>query len=93
MRPEGKKVLPWVGREGKQGERAKLKVDSLEQIREKLAAAGAKFLEDQVQTDIYFDDADGTLTKTDKCLRLRCQGVCLPIQNASGIRILVSGQF
>ena len=54
---------------------AKLKVDSLAEIREKLSGAGAKFLEERVQTDSYFDDAGRTLTKTDKCLRLRCQRV------------------
>ena len=52
---------------------AKLKVDSLQEIKRKLAKLGAEFLEEQLQTDYYFDDADRTLTKTDRCLRLRRQ--------------------
>jgi len=50
---------------------AKLKVESLQQVSEKLAELGAEFLEEQLQTDYYFDDANRTLTKTDRCLRLR----------------------
>jgi len=52
---------------------AKLKVDSLQEIEEKLAELGAEFLEEQLQTDCYFDDANRTLTKTDRGLRLRRQ--------------------
>lgn len=52
---------------------AKLKVDSLEKVERKLAEAGAEFLQKQLHTDSYFDNADGTLTKTDSCLRLRRQ--------------------
>jgi len=52
---------------------AKLKVDSLQEIVERLAELGAEFLEEQLQTDYYFDDVNRTLTKTDKCLRLRRQ--------------------
>jgi len=52
---------------------AKLKVDSLQEIAEKLDGLGAEFLEEQMQTDNYFDDANGVLTKTDRCLRLRRQ--------------------
>jgi adenylate cyclase class 2 len=51
----------------------KLKVDSLEQIAEKLTAIDADFFQEQMQTDCYFDDANTTLTKTDRCLRLRRQ--------------------
>jgi len=52
---------------------AKLKVDSLEEIAEKLSQAGAEFLGEQLQRDYYFDDANKTFTKTDRCLRLRRQ--------------------
>ncbi len=54
---------------------AKLKVDSLQEIERKLAEVGAEFLEEQLQTDYYFDDANSELTKTDRCLRLRRQMV------------------
>lgn len=52
---------------------ARLKVDSLEPIKHKLAELGAQFIQEQLQTDYYFDDADGNLTKADKCIRLRRQ--------------------
>jgi len=52
---------------------AKLKIESPKQIIEKLTELGAEFLEEQLQKDHYFDDANGTLTKTDRCLRLRRQ--------------------
>jgi adenylate cyclase class 2 len=52
---------------------AKLKVDSLPEIEHKLAELGAEFLAEQLQTDYHFDDANTTLTKTDRCLRLRKQ--------------------
>ena len=52
---------------------AKLKVDSLGEMKRKLADAGAEFLQEQLHTDSYFDNADETLTKTDSCLRLRRQ--------------------
>ncbi|MBA7707288.1 hypothetical protein ES703_116158 [subsurface metagenome] len=54
---------------------AKLKVDSLQEIARKLAELGAEFLEEQLQTDYYFDDVNTTLTKGDRCLRLRRQMV------------------
>jgi adenylate cyclase class 2 len=54
---------------------AKLKVDSLQEIERKLAELGAEFLAEQLQTDYYFDDVNSTLTKGDKCLRLRRQVV------------------
>lgn len=50
---------------------AKLKVDSLGQIAEKLTLLGAEFVEEQTQKDHYFDDADSSLLKTDRCLRVR----------------------
>jgi adenylate cyclase class 2 len=52
---------------------AKLKVDSLEQVSAKLTELGAEFLQEQLQTDYHFDDANMTLQKTDRCLRLRKQ--------------------
>ena len=52
---------------------AKLKVDSLQEIERKLAEIGAEFLVEQLQTDNFFDDVNATLTKTDRCLRLRKQ--------------------
>jgi len=54
---------------------AKLKVDSLEEIEHKLTELGAEFLAEQLQTDNFFDDVNATLTKTDRCLRLRKQMV------------------
>ena len=54
---------------------AKLKVDSLGEIERKLAELGAEFLAEQLQTDYHFDDTNATLTKTDRCLRLRKQMV------------------
>ena len=54
---------------------AKLKVDSPQQIERKLAELGAEFLEEQLQTDCYFDDVSRTLTGSDRCLRLRRQSV------------------
>jgi len=50
---------------------AKLKVDSLQEIVERLDGLGAEFLAEQLQKDYYFDDGDRALTKTDRCLRLR----------------------
>jgi adenylate cyclase class 2 len=52
---------------------AKLKVDSLTEIEHKLGELGAEFLGEQLQTDYFFDNVNATLTKTDKCLRLRKQ--------------------
>jgi len=54
---------------------AKLKVDSLPEIEHKLAELGAEFLVEQLQIDNFFDDVNATLTKTDRCLRLRKQMV------------------
>lgn len=50
---------------------AKLKVDSLKEVTERLTQLRAEFLQEQIQTDYYFDDADRSLTRTDRCLRLR----------------------
>ncbi len=50
---------------------AKLKVDSFENIESRLADLGAQFLAQKVQKDVYFDEPDGTLAGSDRCLRLR----------------------
>jgi len=47
------------------------KVESLEQIKLKLTELDAEFLAEQLQKDYYLDDADGSLTRSDRCLRLR----------------------
>jgi len=52
---------------------AKLKVDSHRIVADKLAQLGAEFVAEQLQKDWYFDDSKQTLTKTDRCLRLRRQ--------------------
>jgi len=54
---------------------AKLKVESLEDVKCKLVELGAEFLEEQLQEDCYFDDENKTLAKGDKCLRLRRESV------------------
>ena len=50
---------------------AKLKVDSHEEIVKRLVELGAEFMQEQLQTDYYLDDANRSLTETDRCLRLR----------------------
>jgi adenylate cyclase, class 2 len=52
---------------------AKLKVDSLQEIEERLRQLGAAFVAELSQEDVLFDDAHETLTKADSCLRLRTQ--------------------
>lgn len=54
---------------------AKLKVDSLPEIKRKLTELGAEFLQEQLQTDYHFDDANMSLQRSDRCLRLRRQWV------------------
>ena len=54
---------------------AKLKVDSIEQVRNRLNELGAEFSGQQSQTDYYFDDAENTLAGSDRCLRLRRQRI------------------
>jgi len=51
----------------------KLKVDSLKEVESRLAEVGAEFLEEQFQTDAYFDNADAALKSGDRALRLRRQ--------------------
>ncbi|MHC4155859.1 MAG: class IV adenylate cyclase [Planctomycetota bacterium] len=50
---------------------AKLKVESLNRPAKRLEELGATFVAEQIQIDYYFDDAERTLTKSDRCLRLR----------------------
>jgi len=52
---------------------AKLKVESLEPIVQKLKQIGAIFGGSVFQTDSYFDDKSGSLAKSDRALRLRCE--------------------
>jgi len=52
---------------------AKLKVDSLKEVERRLAEVGADFLEEQLQTDTYFDDTGAALKSSDRALRLRRQ--------------------
>ncbi|MHC4759573.1 MAG: class IV adenylate cyclase, partial [Planctomycetota bacterium] len=52
---------------------AKLKVDSLENVENKLKQLGAEFQAKFLQTDIYFDHENLNLTGTDTCLRIRKQ--------------------
>ena len=52
---------------------AKLKVVSLQEVERKLSEVGAQFLGEQLQTDTYFDDVDGSLKSGDRALRLRRQ--------------------
>jgi adenylate cyclase, class 2 len=52
---------------------AKLKVDSLEPVAQKLKQIGAMFGGTVLQTDHYFDDTNGSVAKSDKALRLRCE--------------------
>jgi adenylate cyclase class 2 len=49
----------------------KLKVESLEPIREKLKQLGAEFDGDYIQTDAYYDDCEDSLINSDRCLRIR----------------------
>lgn len=52
---------------------AKLKVDSLPDVENKLKKLGADFIAEQAQSDIQFDDVNSSLITTDRCLRLRLQ--------------------
>jgi len=54
---------------------AKLKVDSLEQVRRKLVEVGAEFVEERRQVDDHFDDAEGRLRRSGRAFRLRRQVV------------------
>lgn len=52
---------------------AKLKVESLTDVAERLAACGARSVSTKLQIDCYYDTEDRRLTQTDRCLRLRTE--------------------
>lgn len=52
---------------------AKLKVDKPQEVERKLGQVNAEYIEEQLQTDTYFDNADGSLKSGDRALRLRRQ--------------------
>lgn len=52
---------------------AKLRVESLEAVAQRLAQCGAKSVATRVQIDCYYDAEDRRLTQTDRCLRLRTE--------------------
>ncbi|MHC4639785.1 MAG: class IV adenylate cyclase [Planctomycetota bacterium] len=52
---------------------AKLKVDSRQQVADRLEKLGAEFIEKQFQTDYYFDDEKSSMKSNDKALRIRHQ--------------------
>jgi len=54
---------------------AKLKVDSLSEVEQKLTELDAEFLAEQIQMDYFFDNSNAALTTADQCLRLRQQSV------------------
>jgi adenylate cyclase class 2 len=61
---------------------AKLKVESLEAVRERLRAAGAVFVRDVTERNLQYDSADGRLRQGDSVLRVRAlevhRGAALP---------------
>ena len=52
---------------------AKLKPDSLQEVRQRLEELNATFIAELRQLDSYFDDKEGSLRKNDCCLRVRKQ--------------------
>jgi adenylate cyclase class 2 len=50
---------------------AKIKVDDLEPVRKKLAQLNARRASAELETNFFFDRADGMLRKADKGLRIR----------------------
>jgi predicted adenylyl cyclase CyaB len=52
---------------------AKLKVDSLTKVEQKLHELGADFVAEQLQTDFLLDDIEDRLISNDQCLRIRRQ--------------------
>lgn len=54
---------------------AKVKVDSLEPVAERLGQVGARFATERVQNDAYFADAAGQLAQSGCGLRLRMEAV------------------
>ncbi|MFC1766850.1 class IV adenylate cyclase [Planctomycetota bacterium] len=54
---------------------AKLRVADLTAVETKLQELQAPFLGEQLQTDDYFENSQGTLAREDRCLRLRHEQV------------------
>ncbi len=52
---------------------AKFQVDNLERVRRALRAAGARYLETVIQTDVYFDTPDESLREHQSGMRIRHQ--------------------
>lgn len=52
---------------------AKLKVESLTDVAQRLEACEAKSVSTKLQIDCYYDTEDRRLTHTDRCLRLRTE--------------------
>lgn len=52
---------------------AKIKVDNLNPIARRLGELGARFIAEQMQSDVYFRDADGALEQRGCGLRLRSE--------------------
>ena len=52
---------------------AKLKVDSLQNVEQRLKQGGGEFVAQQMQKDFYFDDTVCSFASSDKALRLRQQ--------------------
>ncbi len=56
---------------------AKLRVQDLAPVDARLRQCGARFLGEHIQRDDYFEDGQGTLAGSDRCLRIRretCKG-------------------
>jgi len=52
---------------------AKLKVESLAPVAERLHVLGARLMANKAQEDLYFDNAQAQMLTTDKCLRVRTE--------------------
>lgn len=63
---------------------AKLKVDSLDVVQERLIEQGASFVAERMQTDYYFDESEPIMARTDQALRLRIES------DAEGRRCIVT---
>ena len=63
---------------------AQFKVKCLKDTEQKLVSLGAEFIGEKLQRDCYFEDADGTMVKDDKCLRVRRES------DAKGERVVLT---
>jgi adenylate cyclase class 2 len=54
---------------------AKIKVESLEVVRQRLSELSADFVEERIEQDWYFDDNNAAFRTSDKALRLRCLSI------------------